>query len=209
MRNTLQSQLSTVENVASMNEVVMKKENLIKVLVENKAKHDAIYDAAVAGYWETAKDRLNEKKDSFANAILTFQADIAAQIQRLDEKIEKKEILPYSIETKPLQWIPNLGLVFPESHSKDYERAIKMMESSIYSDVRLSEQEFDSYVLNNWEWKEKFLLSNSYYVDTLRGKKGVQGVAGACGPQGAHGDLYATARTAALNTIQVSGCASF
>lgn len=195
---------------ASMNEVVMRKEELLNVLIENKAKHDAIYDAAVAGYWETAQEKLQEKRRQLSLALEEFGQDVETQFKRLENKVEKKEILPYSIQVRGLQWATNLDLIFPENHTKDYERAIRMMQASIYNEVRLSEQEFDSYVLNNWEWKEKFLASNSYYVDNIRGKKGVLGLAGPAGPIGSgHNEIYATARTAALNTLQLSGCASF
>ena len=41
--------------------VRMKKFDLIRILEDNKKKHDAIYNAAVEGYWAEAEEKLNEK----------------------------------------------------------------------------------------------------------------------------------------------------
>jgi hypothetical protein len=208
--NQLLGTINPNEKIASMNEVVMKKEELLKVLIENKAKHDTIYDAAVVGYWDAAKDRLTQKRKELSTALKEFGEDVDTQFSRLSKKIEAKEVLPYSIAVRGLQWATNLDLVFPENHTKDYERAIRMMQASIYDEVRLSEQEFDSYVLNNWDWKEKFIASNTFYVNNFR-TKGLKLTTGFAGPQGATGPAglagYANAREEAIGSLAVSGCA--
>jgi hypothetical protein len=155
---------------ASMDEVVMKKSELISRLVENKARHDALFDLAVSGYWDTAKDKLQEKRAKLDDAIVNLKEDASIQFGRLEKRLEKKETLPGHMTVVGLKWDTVLGLVYPENHTKDYERAIRMMEASIFSEVRLSQQEFDCYVLNNWEWRERFLASNSTYVDNFRNK---------------------------------------
>lgn len=194
--------------VASMHEVVMKKEELLKALIENKAKHDAIFEAAVAGYWDTAKEAIATKRNELSIAIKEFTEDVEIQFGRTEKKIDAKEILPTALAVKSLQWNSYLNLVYPENHTKDYERAIRMMSASIYDEVRLSEQEFDQYVLNNWEWKNKFITSNSFYVDKAKGLQYVT-TTGCYLPNTEYGNAYDAIKLRSASNVLLSGCAIF
>lgn len=200
---------------ANMSEVVMKKDELIKALVENKAKHDALFDAAVAGYWTTAKAQLDEKRKQLYTALDEFQEDAETQLDRVVQKVDAKEILPQSINVKGFTWSSYLSLAYPANHTTDYERAIRMMSASVYDEVKLSVNEFDRYVMNNWEWKNQFVASNSLYITTgvyyPRGNpsgfsfSGCAGPVGACGPKGDVGNYYNSARENTFNHIFASG----
>jgi hypothetical protein len=155
-----------------MQEVVMKKDGLINILKENKAKHDSIFETSKEEYWITAKQVVNEKQKKLEVSIRDFQEQIDFQIKRLDKKIENKETIPNYLEIRQVAWDFTLPIQYPENHTKDYEKAIRMMEASIYDTVSLSAEEFDSYVLNNWEWKEKFIISNSYYLNNRKNRVG-------------------------------------
>jgi hypothetical protein len=157
---------------ASMSEVVMRKHELVNILKENKEKHDILFDTAREEYWETAKQITSEKQKKLGLSVKEFQEEIDFQINKLNKKIENKETLPYQLAVKTIAWDFGLNLVYPENHTKDYEKAIRMMEASIYEEVALSAEEFDSYVLNNWEWKQKFLVSNSYYLNNRKNRLG-------------------------------------
>jgi hypothetical protein len=196
---------STEKPMASMHEVVMKKEELLKVLEDNKAKHDTLYEVAVAGYWDTAKERLEKKKRELSEAITYLKDDAKISFGRLEKKLDSKEQLPYSIEVKALRWNTNLELLYPDNHTKDYERAIRMMRSSIYDEVRLSEQEFDSYVLNNWQWKDKFLTANSFYITNAISKS----LTGTYIASAGDSDNYVRARNVANNGLAISGVSLF
>jgi len=149
---------------ASMQEVVMKKEKLIKSLIENKAKHDTLFEIAVQGYWEKAKEKLEEKSKTLTISVKELENDIKYQLNKIYTKLEQKETLPSSISYHGFTWNSSLNLPYPENHSNDYERAIRMMQSSIYDEVKLSENEYDRYVLNNWEWKQSFINNNIQYT---------------------------------------------
>jgi hypothetical protein len=173
---------------ASMHSVVMKKEDLLNALTENKAKHDAIFANAILGYWEEAKLRINEKHKEILSAINTYKKKIDFEFDLLNEKIINKEVPPATVGAQICSWNTNLGISYPENHTDDYERAIRMTNMSIYDTVELSEDEFDSYVLNNWEWKKRFLISNSAYLSNIKGRGPANlGVAGSNGPTGAVG----------------------
>lgn len=149
-----------------MSQVVMKKTELLKKLVENKAKHDAVLSAAVEGYWTLAKLKIEEREKNFYEKITECKEAVASQFNKIKDKIEKRQPLPGSLSISAITVDNNLGLVHPEDHSKDYGRAISIMEASVYDEVSLTVDEFDAYVLNEWEWKKNFINSNSAYVAT-------------------------------------------
>lgn len=206
---------------ACMSEVVMSKEELLKHLVENKAKHDVILAAAIAGYWDTAQVQLDTRKKKMDEQVDYYKAEVEREIARVGAKIAAKEELPAGLTIRQISIDTSLGLIYPQDHSKDYDRAIRMMQSSVFDQVRLSVDEYDAYVLNNWEWKANFLATNSFYVDTMRkkqnitgcwtgpqGPQGPQGRQGASGPAGSYAG-YEVAANAACTSIQYSGCAAF
>lgn len=54
----------------------------------------------------------------------------------------------------------------PEDHTKDYDRAIRMVEMSLNAQVVLDEEDFMQYVQDDWVWKRQFLVANSAYSGT-------------------------------------------
>lgn len=64
----------------------------------------------------------------------------------------------------------NFYLQVPEDHTRDYERAIKMIEMTTDQEILLGEQEFKSFVMDDWSWAAQFYASNSLYSATAAGK---------------------------------------
>lgn len=52
----------------------------------------------------------------------------------------------------------------PEDHSVDYQRVIKMVEMSIEDTLKISENEFAKYVMDDWDWKVQWSGSNTMYM---------------------------------------------
>lgn len=76
-------------------------------------------------------------------------------------------------------------LVKPESHEKEYDLAIKMLEMSVDNVIEISEQEFNELINDEWNWKYSFktsYLSNSTYIGV-----NTYGTSGTSGPNGASG----------------------
>lgn len=202
---------TTEPTFASMHEVVMQKDELLQHLINNKAKHDVVLATAIAGYWDTAQTKIDERKKKFYAQLEEFTADAEREFGRVTQKIANKEELPNRIQLQVMNIDTSLGLVYPEDHSNDYERAIRMMQSSVFDKVKLSVDEYDAYVLNNWEWKKNFLLSNSFYVDTMLKKSGAVGpigLTGNAGPAGSYAGYDVAARNA-MTSIVASGCRAF
>lgn len=55
-------------------------------------------------------------------------------------------------------------LTKPESHEKDYDRTISMLNHSIDNEVEISQNEYKMYVLDEWSWMERFKHLNSTYI---------------------------------------------
>lgn len=64
-----------------------------------------------------------------------------------------------------------LTLVEPADHTKEYDRAIKMLEMSIDENIRLPEADFQCFVMDEWRWKVNFETSNMTYSKSLRDSK--------------------------------------
>lgn len=61
---------------------------------------------------------------------------------------------------------PNVYMESPKSYKENYEKAITAFSWETEDTVELDANEFEKYVLDNWEWKEDFLRkSNLYKID--------------------------------------------
>lgn len=201
-----------IPTIANMNEVVMKKTELLEHLVENKAKHDLVLAAAISGYWTLAKERIAGKRKKLQEQVVEFAGNCELEFARLDRRIESKDALPSHVRVSMISLDTNLDLVYPQDHSRDYERAIKMMEASVYDEVRLSVDEFDSYVLNNWEWKDNFLTSSLAYTRAITGcyLPNSSLISGCVAPMAmkagvVYNDIYGKAVNRAANLFHYSG----
>lgn len=57
-----------------------------------------------------------------------------------------------------------INLPEPEDHTKDYDRVISMVEMSVSDEVELTANDFSRYVMDDWEWKERAMTTNSMYT---------------------------------------------
>lgn len=60
--------------------------------------------------------------------------------------------------------IRNFELDKPVSHLGDYNRVIKMLEMSVEQEISLTSHEFEQYIMDKWNWKDSFRLSNAKYA---------------------------------------------
>jgi hypothetical protein len=60
--------------------------------------------------------------------------------------------------------ILRFGLVQPTNQTKDYDRAIRMIEMSSEDTIKLEEDEFSNFVLDRWHWKKQWISSNYGYT---------------------------------------------
>ena len=86
-----------------------------------------------------------EACDGYQKAVIK---ELEAQLKRAKEGIRRSMLI---------------SIPAPVDQTKEYDRAIAMLKMSVEEDVLLSEQDFRCYVLDDWEWKQKFLTSSRSY----------------------------------------------
>ena len=57
-------------------------------------------------------------------------------------------------------------LVAPQDHTKVYDTAIKMLHMHTGETVELTSDQVQTLVMDDWDWKGQFLLSNAAYSGT-------------------------------------------
>ncbi len=109
----------------------VKRDELLKVLKENRTTHRDTFERATAGYRKRAIEEL----------------DASLRDAREGKKIRRA-----------------IGLTEPMDQTKDYDRAIRMLEMTVDEIVTIGAHEFQQYVMDDWAWKEQFTASNSAYL---------------------------------------------
>lgn len=60
-----------------------------------------------------------------------------------------------------------LSLTAPQNHTRDFESAIAMLEAHQGDTLELTQRQFETYVMNRWEWFRQYAATNSAYTGTL------------------------------------------
>lgn len=128
-------------------EVKVKRDELLAVLQENREQHIQDYKDACEGYREMALQKIDE-----------VMGDLKKQINNLKEG----------------QAISNIGIGFslpaPESHEKAYDQIIRMMEMSVDEVIELTASQFGCFVMDDWDWKKQWSISNHAYIGLAKSK---------------------------------------
>jgi hypothetical protein len=116
-----------------MNSVKIDRDQLKTIVLENKQKHIAEYTEAVSDY---------------KTAVLKIAKDNLKLAQTTDmDKFKQIKSVPTP----------------PQSYENDYNRAIRMLELSVETVIELEDEIFNQLVLDEWNWKFNFSLSNTTY----------------------------------------------
>lgn len=123
-----------------MRKVKVKRDELLKTIRENREQHCQDYLEAMEGY-----------REAFAEALREAASIIAVRQARLEEE--------GSVNPKAIAF----ELTRPESHEKDYDQVICMLEMSVDDELEISSDEFACYVMDDWDWKVRFESVTSNY----------------------------------------------
>ncbi len=55
------------------------------------------------------------------------------------------------------------AMAVPEDHTGDYDRVLKMLDLAEETEIVLQERDVAMYIMDDWQWKQNFLISNSHY----------------------------------------------
>jgi hypothetical protein len=96
-------------------------------------------------------------REVFLEAQEGYREEAIKEIDRMLEDARKTKIVRRSIT-----------LIEPQDHTKDYDRAIRMLEMCVQENVFISESEFAMFVQDDWDWKKQFVGSTSNYLNYKR-----------------------------------------
>lgn len=122
-------------------EVKVKRDELLKVLRENRERHITEYKGACIGYRKVALQQLEESFQEARDAV-----------NRLKEG-QTISVVGFRI-----------NLTAPFNYEKAYDQIIRMMEMSVDTEIVLTASQFACFVMDDWDWKEDWDKSVSQYI---------------------------------------------
>jgi len=137
--------------------VTVNRMKLLETLKSNREKHQKAYREAVAGYREAATEALNEQVAKARMAIEDNAAMIAVKIERFDPDD------PLSNQVVVLGQMA-FTLEVPKDHTKSYDVAIEMAEWEVDDNIKLTQSQFQCFVMDDWDWKPSFEHLNKSYT---------------------------------------------
>lgn len=169
----------------SLQEIKVSREEVLKIVQENKEKHDLILKDAIEGYWLNAetflkkneKEQLDQFNKSHREQLKKLRKERKERIKFVKDKTKKdlENVTNKNREDGFIYWMGK----FPEDHGDDYSGTIRRLELSVDNELELNSNEFDSYIRNKWSWKDSFLSCNSGYVTSyVSGNIGLGAVPG-------------------------------
>lgn len=93
-----------------------------------------------------------EHREIFLEAQEGYKKTVIAELEKaLEEARSGKKITR------------GISFATPVDQTKDYDRAIRMIEMSTEDIIELTENDFAQYVMDDWSWKNTFAFSNAHY----------------------------------------------
>ena len=126
-----------------MEEIKVKKDVLLNALKKNRDQHVEDFKLAVEGYKITIKKAFLKKSR------------------------EVKDLTPENIK----DFNSYISEQAPQSHKKEFDEAIGMLELCVDDEIFISPSEYRHYYLNDWEWQETWNVSNSFYMTMAKTAK--------------------------------------
>lgn len=117
-----------------MRDVEVDKARLVEALTTNRRTHTADFELAWDGFVVKARENVEAILDELKKA----PRGKAPQL--------------------------HIGLAPPQDHTIDYDRALEMCDWELGETVTLTEEEFQQFVQDDWNWKHAFSLSNQLYT---------------------------------------------
>lgn len=124
-----------------MQEVTVKKGELLAALKANRETHRADFELAWDGFQEKAIHNFEQRLKQLKDLKRGQQIDL------------------------------HVNLAVPQDHTEDYDRAIEMLDWEVTDQVTLTEYEFQTLVQDDWQWKQQFTMHNAMYTGSASPSK--------------------------------------
>lgn len=66
----------------------------------------------------------------------------------------------------------HVNLLAPEDHTKDYDLVIKMLDMSVEEEIVITQQQFNNYVNDDWNWAAAKTINTMYASGMGRAENG-------------------------------------
>jgi hypothetical protein len=106
---------------------------------------------------EKVEAGLEEHKKQYEKALTGWMEQMQAAAEKVIQRVKDGSLKAFPHEFRDLMQIPSL-------HVDDYEAALQMLKANVEDEIVLGPEDFDQLVLGNWEWKERWVTSNSRYM---------------------------------------------
>lgn len=140
-------------NQQSLSNVTINKKDLLAALLENLDKHNQVYAAAYQAYLEKKRETVNKVQ----GLLSTFIQDSVKSLESLED------LKLNDWHNKLIEIGREFNLEQPVNHAEDYELAITKAEITSLDEFSLTEREFANFIMNKWDWAEKFIVNASSY----------------------------------------------
>ncbi len=109
-----------------------------------------------AALLETLRKNRDKHRQIFLEAQAGYRTAVIAELDNMLAEAKAGKKIRRSVT-----------LTEPMDQTKDYDRAIAMLEMSVEAEVSLEEHDFQQYVLDEWTWKRQWSTSNRLYSKSL------------------------------------------
>ena len=132
-----------------MNTVKVRKQELMDILVKNRAEHEEEYRKACVVFWDDTRADIGSALDEI-NELLKTKAESIADLSALNRDVARVMIKMTEFSE-------------PEQHLDDYDRAIAMLKMSVDTEIVLTADQFKNYVHDDWQWSRSFASNTRAY----------------------------------------------
>ena len=130
----------------AMKSVRIERVKLLEKVRENREKHVTEYNEAVQDYIDLVQEVLASNLKTVKKNI-----KIAKDMNSVKADFDSQRPLPRS----------------PMTYENEYNRAISMLEMSNDDVIEIESEVFNQLVLDEWDWKNNFVVSNMAYKTAL------------------------------------------
>lgn len=142
-----------------MNRVVrVNRLKLVETLKENRTKHVALFNEAMAGYKELALQKVEEAFDGLATRLQARKEEITKHISSFSPETASQ----FSDHLTILHGV-TIDLKVPVSYEDAYDAAIDMASFDTREELDLSGAEFQCFCRDVWDWSYEFTTRNLAY----------------------------------------------
>lgn len=149
---------STAQRDQEARKVEVNRQELLKKLKENLAKHIVDYNNAMSGYKNLLSSKIDE---GYVNAKVTIEENY----NKIKEKVGKFTNEDISKQKDMFTIMDGIyvSMKVPKIFDKEYQMAIDIFEWDVREIVQLSYAEFTCFVLDQWDWQSEFKSISAMY----------------------------------------------